>query len=196
MQTNRIGWLIVVFGFLLGIVHGEEKQAATVAIYGGQQASSKVRVTLLGITKGVAFLESQELAADGGRKHGDNVIPWLRVAVLAEGISDHPRRLGPIGIKIQTADGQEIVESLKVQRLVNGELAPIDGRASGVAQVALDFSPAAQMLFPTAPPRVEKPEQSVLLFFTMSGRVREARKAELILRFGNEEIVFKGVPVP
>jgi hypothetical protein len=177
-----------------------DSETASVETYGAQQATPKLRVTLLGITKGVAFLESQELAVDGGRKHGNNVIPWLRVAVLTERLNDQAKPLGPVGIEIRTPEGREMVEPLKVQHSVDGQLVAVKSRASGVAQMQLDFEHLAQTLFPTAPPKVEKPEQSFVLVFTISGRVRDAAKIELIMRFGDatesEEVVFTDVPVP
>lgn len=175
---------------------GDTSAVGSVQTYDATKASQRLRVTLLGVTKGVAFLESQELAADDGRKHGNNVIPWLRIAVLVERLGDTPEPLGAIGFEIRTPDGQKLVDTLHVQ--LPGTATTITSRASGVALNDLP-DPAhrlALQLFPTASPKVENPDRSKVLFLTVSGNVRDADRAELLLKFGEEEFVFKDVPLP
>lgn len=177
---------------------GDAAAANSVSSYEAKQANPKLRVTLLGLTKGFAFLDSQEPVNEGGRLHGNNVVPWLRVAVLVERLGDKPVSLEVIDFEIRTADGQELVKRLKVQR--PGNPLAIDSRSQGVAIRQLDFQHLESELFPTAPSQVEKPDQSRVLFLTVSGRTRETHHAELRLKLGNatdpEEFVFKEVPLP
>jgi hypothetical protein len=169
----------------------------SVQTYDATTANQQFRVTLLGVTKGVAFLNSQELAADGGRKHGNNVIPWLRIAVLVERLSDNAEPLGAIGFEIRTPDGQRLVDTLHVQ--LPGTGTTVISRESGVALNDLPDSARrlALQLFPTASPKVENPDRSKVLFLTVSGNIRDdSRRAELLLKFGEDEFVFKDVPLP
>ena len=174
---------------------GGTSAVGSVQTYEVKQASQKLRVMLLGITKGVAFLESQELVSGDGRKHGNNVIPWLRVAVLVELLGDNPEPLGANGFEIRTPDGQELVEALQVQ--LPGIATTITSQATGVAQIDLsDSTHLALRLFPTASPEVEKPDRSQVLLLTVSGHVRDSHRAELLLKFGKEKFVFKNIPLP
>lgn len=177
---------------------GDAAAANFVSTYEAKQANPKLRVTLLGVTKGFAFLDSQKLVNEGGRQHGNNVMPWLRVAVLVEQLGDKADSLGVIGFEIRTADGQELVERLKVQRPGNPNA--IDSRSQGTAIRRLDYQLLESELFPTAKPQVEKPVQSHVLVLTVSGRIRETQHAELRLKLGNatepDEFVFKEVPLP
>jgi hypothetical protein len=172
-----------------------EKQLNAVGIYEVTQESRKLRVTVLGITKSVAFLASQDLVADGDRPHGSHTVPWLRINVLVERLTDDA--LGPVGWKLQAADGQGLVEQTNIQ---TGGFS-ISSRASGTAQISMDNTQhLASALFPTALPKVDNPNRSTVFAFTVSGHFREADKANLILGFGEgeqrEEIVFKDVPIP
>jgi hypothetical protein len=172
--------------------------ANSVSTFEATHATQKLRVTLLGVTKGCAFLKSQELVVDGARKHGNNVISWLRVAVLVEQLGDKADSLGAIDVEIRTADQQQVVENLKVQQPGNPDA--IGSRTQGIAIRMLDYQQLASETFPTAPPQVEKPAQSRVLLMTWSGSVRETHQAELRLKFGSttepEEFVFKDVPLP
>ena len=66
----------------------EETQKSEIATFESVQQDKDYRVTLLGVTKGIAFLESQELINDGGRPPGKNAVPWMRVVTVIENLTD------------------------------------------------------------------------------------------------------------
>jgi hypothetical protein len=173
---------------------------ASIQTYRAQQTKGKLRVSILGITKGVAFLESQEPADDGGRRRGNNAITWVRAAVLVERLGDEPAPLGVVGIEFRTPDGENLVETIKREISVKGKTFVITGRGTSVAQLDHHFWPRARDLFPTALPNVEKPDQSMVFLVTKSGRNRATRTATFSFRFGKEgaqqEFVFENVPMP
>ena len=170
------------------------KQLSAVGTYDATHECRKFRVTVLGSTKGVAFLASEELVGGGNRSHGSNAVPWLRINVLVERLTDDA--FGPVGWQLQTDDGQNLVEETNIQT----DGFSMRSRASGTAQMDMDFQCLTSALFPTAPPKVDNPDRSTVFAFTVSGQFRKTEKANLILGFGEgkqrEEVVFKDVPIP
>lgn len=175
-------------------------EAASIPSYPADQTKADLRVWLLGITKGVAFLKSQEPAADGGREHGNYAVPWLRVSVLVEMLGDNPAPLGPYSYELQTSQGEELVDRIQHQITVKGKPILITGRSSGVAEWDVDHAPLSGQLFPTALPEVENPKQSKMFQITVSGRIRETPTTTLLLQFrkeGDEQrFVFNDIPMP
>lgn len=171
-----------------------DQPLSAVGTYNATHESRKIRVTVLGITKGVALLATQDLVLDGDRLHGSNIVPWLRINVLVERLTDDA--IGPVGWELQTADRQNVVEETNIQ---TGGLS-ICSQASGTAQIDMDFQHLASILFPTAPPKVDDPNRSCVFAFTVSGDFRKTDKAILTLGFGEgeqrEEVVFNDVPIP
>lgn len=170
------------------------KPTGAVGTYDATQESRTSRVTLLGITKGVAFLASQDLVDDGGREHGNNTVPWLRINVLVERLAD--KTVEPISWELETADGQNLVEKTTIQ----SHGFSISSQASGTAQMDMPCQQLTSTLFPTAPPTVANPNRSSVFALTVSGHFRKTDKAVLILGIGEgiqrEEVVFKDVPIP
>lgn len=170
------------------------KQISAIRTYDATYESRKIRVTVLGITKGIAFLDSQDLIADGDRPHGSSAVPWLRINVMVERLTDDD--FGLVGFEIQTADGQDLVRETDVQ---TGGYA-ISGRATGTAQMDMNYEQLTSVLFPVAPPEVSNPRRSTIFAFTVSGHIRKTEKGCLILRFGEgkqrEEVLFKDIPIP
>ncbi|WP_164103575.1 hypothetical protein [Candidatus Laterigemmans baculatus] len=157
------------------------------------------RVTLLGITKGVAFLNQQDFDPVKGREHGGNAVPWLRVSALVEAIGDakiEGEALHQYHLKVVTDDGGNLIKPINVR--VDGR--SFVSRSYESAPMALDYKPLASGIFPTVPPAVEKPENAVVVVFTYSGDIRASETAEL--RFGigvkdrHLEVVFDNVPMP
>lgn len=182
---------------------------ASVQTYPTERTNGDVRVSLLGITKGVVFLSSQEPAIDGGRGRGDNALEWLRVAVLIERLGDAADARGPFGYEWRTPDGEILVERIQHVHFrdgkpvigVDGKPLVVSGHGSGLAQIDLIARrELAVALFPTAPPEVEQPEQASVFLITESGRIRDAPAATLTFYFDDEdarrEFVFENVPMP
>ena len=197
--VSRLAWIVHLSVPNESTVRADEARATTteqiaspvasVPTFCSQQTRGRLRVSVLGITKGVAFLESQEPAIDGGRKRGNNAIARVRAAVVVERLGDEPAQLGGIDICFRTPDGEELVESHVVI-----------GHGSRLAELDHYYWPRARDLFPTALTNVEKPSQSKVILAAESGRTRATRTATLLIRFGKhgaqEEFVFENVPMP
>ena len=80
----------------------EEERKSEIATFESVQQNKDYRVSLLGVTKGIAFVDSQELIGDGGRPPGKNAVPWMRVATVIEELTDNDETWGFIA---ETADG-------------------------------------------------------------------------------------------
>jgi hypothetical protein len=173
---------------------------ASIQSYPAQQTKGKLRVSLLGVTKGVAFLDSQEPAIDGGRKHGENAITWLRAAVLVERLGDEPQAIASVGFEFRGPDGEGLVEEIKYKLAVDTKPVVVDGHGSGVAFVDLRSGRLSHDFFPVAPPHVEKPDQAIVVLATQSGRILATRTATLLVRIGNDdarqEFLFENLPMP
>ncbi len=168
--------------------------------YRAQQTNGRLRVSVLGITKGVAFLDSQKPVIDGGRKRGDNAIPWIRAALLVERLGDDPAQLEAVNIEFRTSKNQPLVEDFKYAMSVDEKRVVVNGTGSGIAFFDADYWLLASNLFPSAPPVVEQPDRSTILVATESGQIRDTTKATLIVNFGHEPnqqtFVFKNCPMP
>ncbi len=154
---------------------------------------SERRVTILSVTKGLAFLKSQEpIAAQfaGERQPGENVLPWLRVNVLVERLDGQTGSIGPVQLEIESDDCEEFVATLEGRRR----------RVSGSAVVALDHHKLDLMLFPFGPLTVKDADRSRVFSFSESGRFCDADKVTLRLSVGTEEnrkeVLFENVPIP
>lgn len=172
----------------------------SIANYDSQQTKGSFRVSLLGFTQGVSFLDSQEPAIDGGRGYGNNAVSWVRAAVLVESLGDDPPAFGPVAVEFQTPDGSELVEQIKYEIVVNGETRVIDGHGSGVAFFDIDGDFSERALFPVTSPEVESPGHSMVLLATESGHIDTTPGATILLRFGEgdsrQEFLFENVPIP
>jgi hypothetical protein len=175
-------------------------EAPSISSYPARQTKADIRVSLLGITKGVAFLKSQAPAADGDREYGNNAVPWLRVSVLVEMLGDNPAPLGPYSYELQTSEGEELVDKIRHRITVKGEPILISGRSRGVAESDVDHAQLSRQLFPTAVPEVENPKQSKVFQITVSGRFRKTPTTTLLLNFRKEgdeqKFVFNNIPLP
>jgi hypothetical protein len=173
---------------------------ATIQSYPAQQTKGKLRISLLGVTKGVAFLDSQEPVIDGDRNHGENAITWLQAAVLVERLGDEPQALASVGFEFRGPGGEGLVEEIKYKLSVDTKPVVVDGHGSGVAFVDLKSRHLSHDFFPVAPPHVEKPDQAIVALATQSGRIRATRTATLLVRIGKDdarqEFLFENLPMP
>ena len=146
------------------------------------KATRDYRVTLLGITKGIAFLDSKDRVTGDGRSCGTNAVPWMRVAVLIE---RPEKKDGAWRFEFQTADDQKEVQSLQ---------------ARGITEMDLNFPPLAAAIFPTSIPEVDSPELAKVHLITLSGVTRESKLATLRFEFGSEaqrqELIFENIRIP
>lgn len=174
-------------------LNADESRKSEIATYESVQQNTDYRVSLLGLTKGIAFLDSQELIADAGRSHGNNAVPWMKVAVAIENLTNKD---GHLGFKAETADGAELVGKIRVE--TNGRVT--GSRSRGTAEMDLDFPPLLAATFPTAPPKDAESKKSKVYVFTLSGKFQQSDTVTLRFTFGEanmrRELVFKDVPLP
>ncbi|APZ94292.1 hypothetical protein [Fuerstiella marisgermanici] len=187
-----IGITVVVGGVAVLSNAEEDPRESEIAKFESVQQNDDYRVSLLGVTKGIAFLDSQELISGGGHPPGDNAVPWMRVATVIEKLTDKDE---PLGFKAETADGTELPGTISIE--TNGHI--ITTRARGVAEMDLDYQCLRAAVFPTEPSKGSSPKSKVYLF-TLSGKFRESDTVTFRFSFGHEgerrELVFKGVPLP
>ena len=179
----------VVFDF----VQAKEPRKSEIVKFESVQQDKDYRVSLLGVTKGIAFLDSEELVADGGRAHGKNVVPWMRVTTVIEKLTNKNE---PLGFKAETGDGSELVGKVKIE--TNGR--STDSRSSAAAEMDFDFPLLLAATFPTGMPRDSSPTNSNVHLFTLSGKFQKTDTVTLRFSFGDpenrRELVFKNVPMP
>ena len=173
-------------------IQGDEPRSSAIGIFESTQQNDDYRVTLLGVTKGVAFLDSQELVKGGGRSHGKNVVPWMRVTTVIEKLTNKNE---PHGFAAETDDGTEFVGKIDVE--MNGKV--VGSRVSGSAHMDLTFPPLRAAIFPAETPKGTSPKTQVYLY-TLSGKIQQSDTVTLRFSFGAEgdrrELVFKNVPMP
>ena len=173
-------------------IQGDDPRKPAIGKLESTQQNDDYRVTLLGVTKGVAFLDSQELVKGGGRSHGKNVVPWMRVTTVIEKLTNKNE---PQGFKAETDDGTEFVGKIDVE--MNGHV--VGSRASGSAEMDLHYTPLRDAIFPVKTPNGTSPRTKVYLY-TLSGKIPQADTVTFRFSFGAEgdrrELVFKNVPMP
>ena len=170
----------------------DEPRTSAIGLFESTQQNDDYRVTLLGVTKGVAFLDSQVLVAGGGRSHGKNVVPWMRVTTVIEKLTNKNELQG---FAAETDDGTEFVGEIDTE--INGNVA--GGRASGTEEMDLNSPPLRGAIFPAEKPNGTSPKTKVFLY-TLSGKIPESDTVTFRFSFGAEgdrrELVFKNVPMP
>lgn len=184
--------VVVIAWVCCGVSSGDEAQQSEIPAFGSVRQNDDYRISLLGVTRGIAFLKTQELVSDGGRAPGNNAVPWMRVATVIKKLTDKD---DPWGFKAETADGTEVPGKLRVQ--TNGHIHTSHSR--GLEEMDLQFPPLRAAIFPTEPPQGSSPETKVYLF-TLSGRMQESDTVTFRFWFGGDgdrrELVFKNVPMP
>ena len=173
-------------------LNADESGKSEIATYKSVQQNKDYRVSLLNVTKGIAFLDSQELINDGGRAPGKNAVPWMRVVTVIEKLTDQDE---PWGFRAESADGKELVGKIRIER--NSHV--FGSRTSGIAEMDLHSSPLRAAIFPAETPKGSSPKSKVYLF-TLSGKIQESDTVTFRFSFGDEgdrrELVFKNVPMP
>tara|TARA_R110002095_G_scaffold189660_1_gene167280 strand:+ start:2865 stop:3455 length:591 start_codon:yes stop_codon:yes gene_type:complete len=196
--VNRLVTLIVVVvvvGTAAVFLNAEEEAwKSEIATFESVQQDKDYRVTLLGVTKGIAFVDSQKPINDGGRPPGKNAVPWMRVVTVIENLTDKDE---PWGFSAETADGKELVGEIKWK--TNGRV--FESRTSGaIAEMDYNYPPLRFATFPVGMPEVVNEKKSKVYSFTLSGKLPHSETAVLRFSFGDannrRELVFKGVPLP
>ena len=174
-----------------GVSSGDEEQESEIPTFESVQQNDDYQISLLGVTRGIAFLDTQELVSGGGRAPGNNAVPWMRVATVIEKLTDKDE---PWGFKAETADGTELPGRISIE--TNGHIHT--SRASGLAEMDLHYPPLRAAIFPTETPKGSSPKTKVYLF-TLSGKIQESDTVTFRFSFGDEgdrrELVFKNVPM-
>ncbi|GAA4453134.1 hypothetical protein [Novipirellula rosea] len=190
--ATMIGVAVVIGAAAAFLNADEEMRKSEIDTFDSVQQNSDYRVSLLGVTKGVAFLDSQELVSDGGRTPGNKVVPWMRVATVIEKLTDKEE---PWGFKAEGADGTDLLGKISIA--TNGPTHTT--RSRGLAEMDLDFPPLHAAIFPTETPKGSSPKSKVYLF-TLSGKIHKFETVTFRFWFGNDadrrELVFQGVPLP
>jgi len=191
-HVTLIGVAVVVGALSTSLSADEKTGKAEINTFDSVQQNRDYRVSLLGVTKGVAFLDSQELVSDDGRAPGNNAVPWMRVATVIEKLTDKEE---PWGFKAEAADGKQLLA--KIDTAKNGKTSTT--RSRSLAEMDLGFPSLHHVIFPTETPKGLRSKSKVYLF-TLSGRIRNSETATLRFWFGNEadrrELVFQSVPLP
>ena len=171
----------------------EEAWKSEIATFESVQQDKDYRVTLLGVTKGIAFVDSQKPINDGGRPPGKNAVPWMRVVTVIEKLTDKDETWG---FSAETADGKELVGKVRIEW--NGRV--IQSRTSGIAEMDCDFPRLRDATFPVGMPKGLNAKTSKVHAFTFSGKFQPSETVVLRFFFGDannrRELVFKRVPLP
>ncbi|QDT42757.1 hypothetical protein Pan241w_28460 [Gimesia alba] len=184
----------VVVGAAAVFTHAEEEtRKSEIATFESVQQNQEYRVSLLGITKGIAFVDSQELIDDGGRPPGKNAVPWMRVVTVIEKLTDKDETWG---FSAETPDGKELVGKVRIES--NGRV--IGSRANGIAEMDCDFPRLRTATFPVGLPQGLSEKKSKVYSFTLSGKFQSSETVVLRFSFGEaknrRELVFNDVPLP
>ena len=175
-----------------GVSSGDEEQVTEIPAFESVQKNDDYQISLLGVTRGIAFLDTQELVSDGGRAFGNNAVPWMRVATVIEKLTDKDE---PWGFKAETADGKELPGKLRIE--TNGHIHTSHVR--GLAEMDLQYPPLQATIFPTETPKGSSPKTKVYLFI-LSGEIPKCDHVTLRFSFGEEGdrrgLVFENVPMP
>ena len=196
-RMNRLITLIgvaVVVGAAAEFSNAEEEaRKSEIARFESVQENKDYRVSILGVTKGIAFVDSQELIGDGGRAPGKNAVPWMRVVTVIERLSDQDE---PWGFTAESADRNELVGKILIER--NSHV--FGSRSSGIAEMDCDFPPLGAATFPVGLPEGLNAKKSKVHIFTLSGKFQPSETVVLRFSFGDannrRELVFKDVPLP
>ncbi|MFI4849787.1 MAG: hypothetical protein ACIAZJ_11860 [Gimesia chilikensis] len=184
----------VVAGAAFVFTHAEdETRKSEIATFESVQQNRDYRVSLLGITQGIAFVDSQAPIDDGGRAPGNNVVPWMRVVTVIETLTDKDETWG---FSAETADGKPLVGKVRIE--ANGRV--IGSRSNGIIEMDCNFPQLPAATFPVGLPLDLNEQQSKVYSFTLSGKFQPAETAVLRFTFGDakhrRELVFDDVPLP
>tara|TARA_R110002073_G_C9260912_1_gene563399 strand:- start:130 stop:720 length:591 start_codon:yes stop_codon:yes gene_type:complete len=192
--VTLIGIAVVVGGAAVFSNAEEEARKSEIATFESVQQDKDYRVSLLGVTKGIAFVDSQELIGDGGRPPGKNAVPWMRVVAVIEKLTDKDETWG---FSAETADGNELVGKVRIEW--NGRV--VGSRINGgIAEFDCAYPGLRETTFPVGLPKGLSDKKSKVHVFTLSGKFQPSETVVLRFFFGDandrRELVFNDVPLP
>ncbi len=175
----------------------EEPRKSEIATFEHVQQDKDYRVSLLEVTKGMTYLDAQELMSDVGRPPGKTAVPWIRVTTAIERLTN---KKASDGFKAETADGTKLAGRISMSQIrikKDSQLSIGDG--SGVVAIDLMLP-----LLRAAVDQAETPEDSSPMtevhFFTLSGKNQASDTFTFRVSFGNEgdrrEFVFRNIAMP
>ncbi|QGQ26261.1 hypothetical protein F1728_27865 [Gimesia benthica] len=171
----------------------EETRKSEIDTFESVQQNKDYRVSLLGITKGIAFVDSQALIDEGGRPPGNNAVPWMRVVAVIEKRTDKDETWG---FSAETTDGKPLVGKVRIE--ANGRV--IGSRSNGITEMDCNSPQLPAATFPVGLPQDLNEQQSKVYSFTLSGKFQPAETVVLRFTFGDakkrRELVFDDVPLP
>ncbi|QDT28329.1 hypothetical protein Enr10x_36710 [Gimesia panareensis] len=184
----------VVAGAASVFTHAEEEtRKSEINTFKSAQQNRDYRVSLLGITKGIAFVDSQALIDDGGRAPGNNAVPWMRVVAVIEKLTDKDESWG---FNAETVEGKALVGKVRIES--NGRV--VGSHSSGIAEMDCNSPRLRAATFPVGLPQDLNEQQSKVYSFTLSGKFQPAETVVLRFTFGDSknrrELVFHDVPLP
>lgn len=171
----------------------EETRKSEIATFESVQQNKVYRVSLLGITQGIAFVDSQALIDEGDRPPGNNAVPWMRVVAVIEKRTNKDETWG---FSAETTDGKPLVGKVRIE--ANGRV--IGSRSNGITEMDCDAPQLPAATFPVGLPQDLNEQQSKVYSFTLSGKFQPAETVVLRFTFGDlknrRELVFDDVPLP
>jgi hypothetical protein len=188
-----IGVAVVVGAAAVWSKAEEDTRRSEIAMFDSVRQGKDYRVMLLGVTKGIAFVDSQKPIGGDGRPPGKNAVPWMRVVTVIEKLTDKDE---PWGFSAETSDGTELVGEINYQ--TNGRV--FESSGSGLAEMDYNFPPLRFATFPVEMPKDLSAKKSKVYCFTLSGKFQPSETAVPRFSFGDannrRELVFKDVPLP
>jgi len=158
-----------------------------------RQSTEHGRVTVLGITRGTAFLASPAPVGDATREMGSHPVEWIRVVVFAEKLSA-TKGTDDYQMQLLTPEEKPFVEP--VER-VDKKLAE---RASSIMQSELSDPRLPAILYPVELPKSNSEFGSHVFVLTISGQFPESKTGMLVMSFttdnGKRETFEFDVTVP
>lgn len=142
------------------------------------QTSGDKRVTVLGISRGIAFLKDASPLLNAEKESGPYPVAWVQTAVFVENLKDsQPIRF--FKIELKAADGSEYVVPS------NAKL------ASKVTQSMTTDPRLPALLFPVKVPSVADPSRCTFFILWKAGTLYQGDKARLEIAFSDDGKSYK-----
>jgi hypothetical protein len=149
------------------------------------QSSDNLRVSVLGVTKGVAFLKSPEPVVDGGRAEGSHPVEWMQVKVLVETLGEVDS-MGVIKWELVTPEGRPFATPK-----------PVEGAGTVRANSTIESDPTGDlrlpaMLYPSRVPQLKDATRVKVFIFGVSGELHTGKTIRLELSFSGNKSEARG----
>lgn len=186
-QTHKQFWRLVpamAILFSYGATPCQSRDAGDPAGLQLVQSSDNLRVSVLGVTKGVAFLKSPEPVVDGGRAEGSHPVEWMQVKVLVEMLGE-VNSIGVYKWELVTPDGQPFATPKLVE-----------GAGTVRASSTIESDPTGDlrlpaMIYPSRVPQLKDTRGKVFVF-GVSGELHTGKTIRLELSFSGKKSEARG----